>query len=159
MGFLFAPSGNDDRESDLCTTESVVNVFGSWPGDAVSALGVRLLQSELVPPSTQSTTHKMTDFTSDVGDAPRLTSASRLSHTQPFSELLSPHACTKDLLLLARSSVDDDDEEYDVDVLEVSSPSSELPAVSAVILGVDLSTEEEESEDDVEIDVLGLEPD
>lgn len=99
--------------------------------------------------------YKMVNLTMDVGDAPRLTSSARLSHTQPCQELFSPHTSTEDLLQLAGSSVD---EEEDVDVLEVSSPTSELPAVSTVILGVDLSTEEE-VEDDVEIDVLGLEPD
>lgn len=98
---------------------------------------------------------KMADLTLDVGDVPRLTSAARLSHTQPCQELLSPHTSTEDLLQLAESSVDEDG---DVDVLEVSSPTSELPAVSTVILGVDLSTEEEEVEDDREIDVLGLQP-
>ncbi|XP_053486897.1 uncharacterized protein LOC128611423 [Ictalurus furcatus] len=108
---------------------------------------------------TQGTMHKMADLTLDIGYAPGLTSTARLSHTQPCQELLGPHTSTKDLVQLAGSSVDEDE---DVDVLEVSSLNSELPAVSTVISGVDLSTEEEEEDDveeDVEIDVLGLEPD
>ncbi|XP_026796199.3 uncharacterized protein LOC113542712 [Pangasianodon hypophthalmus] len=151
-----AKEGNNNNETTLNTTESVTNVLDSWPGDVVSALRVHLLQREVVPPSTQSTMHKTADLTLDVGDAPRLTSTAQLSHTQPCQERLSPHMSTKDLLQLAGSSVD---EEEDVDVLEVSSPTSELPAVPTVFLGVDLSTEEEEVDEDVEIDVLGLQSD
>lgn len=158
---FFAPSfispkeENEDREATFITTKSVANVLYSRPDDPVSALGV---QNEVMLLSTQSTMHKMSNLTLDVGDAPRLTSAARLSHAQPCQELFNPHTSTEDLLQLAGSSVDEDD----VDVVEVSSPASELPAVSTVILGVDLSTEEEEEEeevDDVEIDVLGPEPD
>lgn len=145
-----AKEGNTDT---LSTAEPASNVSSSWPGDPVSAAGVHLLQSKGVQPSTQSITHKTADLTSDVL---RPTSAARLSQTRPCQELLGPQTSRKDLLVLAGSSLDEED---DVDVLEVSSPTSEPPAVSAVILGVDLSTEEEEMEDDVEIDVLGLESD
>ncbi|KAK3535984.1 hypothetical protein QTP70_023725 [Hemibagrus guttatus] len=144
--------GNIDIQDKISTTEPVTNILGSWPGDS----GVHLLPSEVVPLSTQSTMHRMDDLTLNVGDAPRLMSAARLSHTQPCQELLSPHTSTKDSQQLAWSSVDEDE---DVDVLEVSSPNSELPAGSTVIVEVDSSTEEEEVEEDFEIDVLGLEPD
>ncbi|XP_027010482.2 uncharacterized protein LOC113647761 isoform X1 [Tachysurus fulvidraco] len=145
-----------NKEDTISTTESVTNVVGSWPGDPVSALGSHLYQSEVVPLSTQSTMHRMEDLTLNVGDAPRLMSAARLSHTQPCQELLSPHKSMKDSQQLAGSPVDEED---DVDVMEVSNTNSELPAVSIVVLEVDSSTGEEEVEEDFEIDVLGLEPD
>ncbi|XP_060741846.1 uncharacterized protein LOC132856325 [Tachysurus vachellii] len=147
---------NKDSEDTISTTESVTNVFGSWPGDPVSALGSHLYRSAVVPLSTQSALHKMDDLTLNVGDAPRLMSAARLSHAQSCQELLSPHKSMKGSQQLARSPVDEED---DVDVLEVSNTNSELPAVSIVVLEVDSSPGEEEVEEDFEIDVLGLEPD
>ncbi|KAG7328906.1 hypothetical protein KOW79_007080 [Hemibagrus wyckioides] len=141
--------GNKDIQDKISTTESVTNILGSCPREP----GVRLLPSEVVPLFTQNTMHRADDLSLNVGDAPRLTSAARLSHTQPCQELHSPHTSTKDSQQLAWCSVDEDE---DVDVLEVSSPNSELPAV---IVEVDSRTEEEEVEEDFEIDVLGLEPD
>lgn len=130
--------------------KSVTKIY-YWLGKSVSGSGVHLRPSEVLPPSTQNA---MADLTLDLEDVPRLASAARPSHMQPCQELLSPHTSTEDLLPLAGSSVDEDD---DVDVLEVSSPTSELPLVS--ILGVNLSIEKEEVDEDAEIDVLGLEPD
>ncbi|KAF4094209.1 hypothetical protein AMELA_G00010320 [Ameiurus melas] len=80
---------------------------------------------------TQGTLRKMADLTLDIGYAPGLTSTARLSHTQLCQELLGPRTSTKDLVQLAGSSVDEDE---DVDVLEVSSVNSELPAVTRLAM-------------------------
>lgn len=153
LSVFSAEEANKDSEAALGTMKSVTKIY-YWLGNSVSGSGVHLRPSEVLPPSTQNAMHKMADLTLDLEDVPRLASAARRSHMQPCQELLSPHTSTEDLLPLAGSSVDEDD---DVDVLEVSSPTSELPLVS--ILGVNLSIEKEEVDEDAEIDVLGLEPD
>ncbi|TSV81511.1 hypothetical protein Baya_13341 [Bagarius yarrelli] len=130
--------GIRNTTAPVSTTESVTRVFD----DPVSAPGARLLQNDVVITPTQSSMHTTTDLPLNVGDATQLTFASHLSHTQPSRELPSPLTSTGDL----------GEEDDDVDVVEVSSPTSDLPAVS--ILEVDLSTEDE-VEEDVEIDVLG----
>ncbi|XP_062855716.1 uncharacterized protein LOC134318713 [Trichomycterus rosablanca] len=131
--------------SSLCTSESSQNTIDSCLSELVSPQNALSPCSELLASSSKNLTLKMTDLTLLPGATPQPTPAAQVSDSLP--DLLTSR--TEEMLQASESS--DGDE---LDVLAVSSPMSELASRSAVIWEAGLSTEEEE---DVEIDIVGVE--
>ncbi|KAK1804326.1 hypothetical protein P4O66_020342 [Electrophorus voltai] len=147
-----------DKVSMFGTRESSQSTLGSCWGDPFS---VQLSAPSLpchkdLPASPKGLMLKMADLTLDLGEkTPTMCGDEHklLSHALLCHKLLPLHTPMKDIQESMGSL-----EEEDVDVLEVSSPASDQVAMLTAVWEPG-PEEEEVEEDDIEVDVLGMESD